>query len=240
MTETCLTEKRLLALAAVAVLALLGAGMMIFLYAPQDALQGPVQRIFYVHVSSIVSAYFCFGLTVAGSAYYLWRGALWADRWARCGALVGLVLTSVCLLLGIIWAKPIWNWDPAETWDARFTSTVVLWVLYAGYLLLRKFAPPGRTAMRLAAVVGIVAFVDVPIVYFSVEWWRTLHPGPIIETHALPAAMMTAYTVTQAAMLLLTLTLVLARYRIEAVRDARADDAAQAAMLELSAEGSRS
>lgn len=230
-----LTEKRLFGLAGASVLALLGAGLMIFLYAPQDALQGPVQRIFYVHVSSIVAAYFCFGLTGAGSAYYLWRGALWADRFARCGAIVGLVLASVCLLLGIIWAKPIWNWDPSETWDARFTSTVVLWVLYAAYLLLRKFAPPGRTAMRLSAVVGILAFVDVPVVYFSVEWWRTLHPGPVIETHALPAEMMTTYTVTQAAMLLLTLFLVLARYRIEEARDARAEEAAMS--LELSPGG---
>jgi heme exporter protein C len=233
-----LTEKRLLALAGISVAALLGAGVMIFAYAPEDEVQGEVQRIFYVHLSSIMSAYMCFGLTVAGSALYLWRGTHWADRFARVGALVGLVMASVCLLEGIIWAKPIWNWDPSQTWDARFTATVVLWVLYAGYLLLRKFAPPGRSAMRLAAVVGILAFVDVPIVYFSVQWWRTLHPGPVVETHALPASMMLTYTVTQVAMLLLTLTLVLVRYRIEAARDARAEEAAVA--LELSPGGSRS
>jgi heme exporter protein C len=235
-----MTEKRLFALAGLSVVALLGAGVMIFAYAPEDAVQGQVQRIFYIHLSSIMAAYLCFGLTVAGSALYLWRGTHWADRVARVGAQVGLVMASVCLLMGIIWAKPIWNWDPSETWDARFTATVVLWVLYAGYLLLRKFAPPGRTAMRLSAVVGILAFVDVPIVYYSVLWWRTLHPGPVIESHALPASMLLTYTVAQVAMLLLTLTLVLTRYVIEAARDAREEQAAYALELTQVAGGSSS
>ncbi|MGH7881897.1 MAG: cytochrome c biogenesis protein [Candidatus Dormibacteraceae bacterium] len=195
------------------------AGWMIFFYAPQDALQGPVQRIFYLHVSSVVAAYGCFALNVAGGAWYLWRGNLVADRLARVGALVGVVLTTVCLLLGIIWAKPIWNWDPGQTWDARFTSTVVLWSIYVGYLLVRKFAPPGRTAARLSAVVGIIGFLDVPIVYFSVEWWRTLHPGQIIETHALPNQMLLTYLVTQLAVFLFAALLLAIRYQIELGRE---------------------
>jgi heme exporter protein C len=228
-----MTERRLYLLAGASVALLLAAAGMIFLYAPEDALQGPVQRLFYVHVSSIVSAYYCFALVVAGGAWYLWRGSLRADRLARSGALVGLVLTSVCLLIGIIWAKPIWNWDPSETWDARFTSTVVLWVVYAGYLLVRKFAPPGRTGMRLASVVGIIGFADVPVVYFSVQWWRTLHPGPIIERQALPPQMLVAYLVTQVAMLAFAAVLVAIRYRIEARRDAR-EEVALPAGLRLS------
>jgi heme exporter protein C len=233
-----MTEKRLFLLTGISLAALLAAGLMIFLYAPADALQGQVQRIFYLHVSSAVSAYYCFAVTVAGGALYLWRGSVRADRAARAGAIVGLVMTSVCLLLGIIWAKPIWNWDPSQTWDARFTATVVLWMVYAGYLLVRKFAPAGRTAMRLASVVGIVGFLDVPVVYFSVQWWRTLHPGAIIEQHALPASMLLTYLVTQGALLLFALTMVLIRYRIEAVRDAREERTASALGLAPSPRGS--
>jgi heme exporter protein C len=214
-----MTERRIYILAAVAVALVLAAGGLVFLYAPEDAVQGPVQRLFYIHVSSAVAAYYCFGLVVAGGALFLWRENIAADRWARSGALVGLMFTSVCLLTGMIWAKPVWNWDPSETWDARFTATVVLWIIYAGYLLVRKFAPPGRAGMRLAAVVGIAGFVDVPVVYFSVLWWRTLHPGPVIENLALPSPMLIAYLAMQVAMLVLALALVLLRYRIESHRD---------------------
>jgi heme exporter protein C len=202
---------------------------MIFLYAPQDALQGPVQRIFYVHVSSAIAAYLCFALVLAGSVAYLTRGSLRADRLARAGALVGLVFTTNTIALGIVWAKPIWNWDPTYTWDARFTSTVVLWAVYAGYLLVRKCAAPGRQAMRLAAVVGIVGFVDVPVVHFSVQWWRTLHPGPVLDARggpALPPAMLLTFVVTLVAVVFLAAVLVAIRYRIEARRDERAEQAA--------------
>src|SRR5207249_9005009 len=103
---------------------------------------------------------------------------------ARSGALIGLLFTTVTLVMGMLWAKPIWNtfW----TWDARLTSTVVLWIIYAGYLLVRRLAEPGRQGARLAAVVGIFGFIDVPVVHFSVTWWRTQHPGPIVVNNALP------------------------------------------------------
>lgn len=235
-----MTENRnLFALTGVAVLAVLGAVAMIFLYAPEDALQGPVQRIFYVHVSSAIAAYLCFALALVGSAAYLWRESVRGDRLARAAALVGLVFTTNTFVLGMIWAKPIWNWDPSKTWDARLTSTAVLWVVYAGYLLVRRFATPGRPAMRLAAVVGIVGFVDVPIVHFSVQWWRTLHPGRVIDAPggpALPPAMLLTFVVTQLAILLLTVALVAVRYRIEARRDER-EELAVARQLALGAGG---
>ena len=215
-----LNRGRLQALVAVALAGMAVAGVLIAV-APVDDLQGPVQKIFYLHLSTVLSAYYCFALTVAGSAWYLWRGSERADRLARAGATTGLVLTVTCIALGIVWAKPIWNWDPTETWDARFTSTVVLAIMYAGSLLVRKFAPPGRTAMRLSAVVGIVAFIDVPVVYFSVDWWRTLHPGPVVERGALPPAMLVTFLVTFVATLFLAAVLVAVRYRIESIRDAR-------------------
>jgi heme exporter protein C len=214
-----MTAKKLYLFTALSVLLLLACGGLIFLYAPQDAVQGPVQRIFYIHVSTAVAAYYCFALVVGGGAWYLWRDSLRADRLAKSGAVVGLVLTTVCLITGVIWAKPVWNWDPTETWDARITATVVLWVVYAGYLLVRKWAPPGRTARRLASVVGIVGFVDVPVVYFSVQWWRTLHPGPVIENQALPLPMLITYLATQVAMLGLAAVLIAIRYRIEVQRE---------------------
>lgn len=212
-------------LVAAAVAGLLAAGGLIFLYAPQDALQGPVQRIFYLHVSSAVAGFCCFALVVAGGVGYLWWGSLRADRLARAAATVGLVMLTVTIGMGIVWAKPIWNWDPSQTWDARFTTTVVLWLLYAAYLLVRRFAPPGRHAMRLAAVVGIFGFFDVPIVYESVNWWRTLHPGPVLGARggpALPPAMLLTFLVTLACVGFFTGVLVALRYRIELVRDQRA------------------
>ncbi len=232
-----MTDRRLYALSAASVTAMLAAAGMIFLYAPQDAFEGPVQRIFYLHVAAAIAAYCCFAFVLAGGILYLWRESLTADRLARAGAVVGLVFTTLTFGMGMIWARPIWNWDPSKTWDARMTSTAVLWVMYAAYLLVRRFATPGRPAMRLAAVVGIVAFVDVPVVHFSVTWWRTLHPGPVLEAAggpALPPQMLLAYAVTQVAVLLLTGTLLAIRYRIEARRDER-EERALAAQLGLTA-----
>src|SRR5579859_1893078 len=204
-------------LAIAAVVAMLAAAAMIFFYAPTDALQGPVQRIFYLHVSSAIAAYGCFAVVLVGSALHLWRGSWAADRWARAGALVGLVFTTVTLVMGMLWAKPIWGtyW----TWDARLTSTLVLWIIYAGYLLVRRLAAPGRQAARFAAVVGIFGFVDVPVVYFSVDWWRTQHPGPVIATDALPPEMLSTFLFTMACTLVLAGVLIAIRYRIETLMD---------------------
>jgi heme exporter protein C len=117
----------------------------------------------------------------------------------------------------MLYAKPIWGtfW----TWDARLTSTLVLWIVYAGYLLLRRLADPGRQVARLAAVVGIFGFVDVPIVYFSVTWWRTQHPGPVIVSNALPPQMLLTFLVTMTCTLFLAAVLVAIRYRIEMLMD---------------------
>jgi heme exporter protein C len=209
------------------------AAYMDFVFAPEDELQGVVQRIFYLHVSCAIAAYVCFGLVLGGSVVYLWRESPPADRLARAAAPVGLLFTTVTFVMGMIWAKPIWNWDPSKTWDARLTSTAVLWAVYAGYLLVRRFAPPGRTAARLAAVVGIVGFIDVPVVHFSVQWWRTLHPQPVIETGALPASMLEAWMVTLVAVLMLAGTLVATRYVTERNRELAEDRSQQHELVRL-------
>ena len=203
--------------AGAAVALMLAAAAMIFFFAPTDALQGPVQRIFYLHVSSAIAAFASFAVVLVGSVLYLWRGSLGADRLARSGALVGLVFTTVTLVMGMLWAKPIWGtyW----TWDARLTSTLVLWIIYAGYLLVRSLAAPGRQAARFAAVVGIFGFIDVPVVYFSVDWWRTQHPGPVIATDALPPEMLFTFLFTLACTLVLAGVLIAIRYRIETLTD---------------------
>ena len=211
------------AAAAVAVM-VLAAGA-IFLFAPTDALQGPVQRIFYLHVSSAIAAYGCFAVVLLGGAIYLRSENLAADRLARAGAVVGLVFTTVCLVMGMLWAKPIWGafW----TWDARLTSTLVLWIIYAGYLLVRRLAEPGRQAARFAAVVGIFGFVDVPVVHFSVTWWRTVHPGPVIVTDALPPEMLATFFFTMACTLALAAVMIAIRYRLETLADGPVPEAAK-------------
>jgi heme exporter protein C len=189
----------------------------IFLYAPTDALQGPEQRIFYLHVSSAIAAFACFAVVLVGGIIYLRNESLAADRLARSGAVVGVVFTTVTLVMGMLWARPVWNtwW----TWDARLTSTLVLWIIYAGYLLVRQLAEPGRQAARIGAVVGIFGFIDVPIVYFSVSWWRTLHPGSVIVRNALPPEMLATFLFTMVCTLVLAGVMVAIRYRIETLQD---------------------
>ena len=204
-------------LAGAAVLLMLASSALIFFYAPEDYLQKEPQRIFYLHVSAAIAAFACFAVVLGASIAYLRGENARADRLARAAALVGVVLTTVTLVMGMIYAKPIWGtfW----TWDARLTSTLVLWIVYAGYLLLRRLAEPGRQAARLAAVVGIFGFVDVPIVYFSVTWWRTHHPGPVIVNNALPPQMLLTFLITMACTLFLAAVLVTIRYRIEMLMD---------------------
>src|SRR3989475_5736249 len=171
-----------------------------------------------------------------GGIVYWGKKTAPADRLARAGAVVGLVFTTVTLVMGMIWAKPIWGtfW----TWDARLTSTLVLWIIYAGYLMVRRLAEPGRQAARFAAVVGIFGFIDVPVVHFSVTWWRTVHPGPIVINDALPAQMLVAFLVTMACTLFLAGVMIAIRYRIEGVTDQAAARIVSAAVVAPSKAGS--
>src|SRR6202171_4761418 len=202
---------------AAAVALMLAAGAAIFLFAPTDALQGPVQRIFYLHVSSAIAAFGCFGGGVIGGLVYLRNESAAADRIARAGALVGVIFTTVTLVMGMLWAKPIWGtfW----TWDARLTSTLVLWMIYAGYLLVRRLAEPGRQAARFAAIVGIFGFIDVPVVHFSVQWWETQPPGSVVVRDALPPEMLATFLFTMACTIVLAAVMIAIRYRIETLAD---------------------
>jgi heme exporter protein C len=164
----------------------LAAGLvMAFGVAPPEAVQGNVQRIMYLHVPSVLVAYLAFGVVLVASVLYLCKRADGADRLAHASAEAGVIFTAITLSSGAIWGKPTWGtwW----TWDARLTSAAVLFVLYLGYLLLRAMIEDRERAARYAAVLGIVAALDVPLVHFSVYWWRTLHQPPTLLKPGPPA-----------------------------------------------------
>jgi heme exporter protein C len=164
-------------LAAVSLAVGLAAG---FGYAPREAVQGNVQRIMYLHVPSVLTAYLAFGLVLLGSIGYLaTRRPVW-DLLAGAAGEIGVLFTGLTIVSGSIWGRPTWGtwW----AWDARLTSTAVLFLIYAGYLLLRSVIDDPDARGRYAAVVGILGAVNIPIVHFSVKWWREpstiLGPGP--------------------------------------------------------------
>ncbi|MGZ4675537.1 MAG: cytochrome c biogenesis protein CcsA [Acidimicrobiia bacterium] len=143
--------------------------------APADAVQGDAQRVMYVHVPSAWLAYLSFFVTAVGSALFLWprtRSMVW-DRIAGASAELGVMFTGLALVLGSIWGRPVWGFWWA--WDARLVSTALLFFLFLGYLALRRIPGDPVGAAKRNAIAALIAFVDVPIVHFSVEWWRTLH-----------------------------------------------------------------
>jgi heme exporter protein C len=140
---------------------------------PPDQDMGNLQKIMYVHVPAAWTAFLCFFIVLGESIRYLWTGRDKHDLIAAASAEVGAVLTALTLMLGSIWGRPTWGvwW----TWDARLTSTAVLLVVFVGYLTLRAFTDDPRRRARWSAAIGILGALNVPIVYMSVTWWRTLH-----------------------------------------------------------------
>lgn len=154
----------------------------IFMVAPTDAVLGHVQRVFYFHVPIAIMSFLAFFLVFIASLMYLFKRSLKWDSFAYASAEVGVVFVTLALITGIIWAKPVWNtwW----TWEPRLTTTMILWLIYVAYLMVRSYAPSQSKGAVYAAVVGIVGFVDVPIVYYSVVWWRSIHPSPVVGPFA--------------------------------------------------------
>jgi heme exporter protein C len=159
-------------------IALLAFGFYQAIYAaPTESTMGEIQRIFYYHVPSAWTAMVLFFANFIASIVYLFRKSLKADAWALSFAELGVVYCTIVLITGPLWAKPVWGiwW----TWDARLTTTLVLWLIYVAYLMLRRFSDGQQTA-TIAAVLAVFGFLDVPIVYMSIRWWRTQHPQPVI------------------------------------------------------------
>lgn len=216
-------------LVAVSAAAMLRALWKVFVTAPEERVMGAVQKIFYFHVPSAMVCFASVFVLMAASIAYLWtREGRW-DRVARAAAEVGLVFCTIVLVSGPIWAKPAWGvwW----TWEARLTTTLVLWLLLASCLLVRGYAENRDQAARLAAVLGIVAALDVPIIYKAVEWWRGQHPqvfGPGKED-ALAPAMRDALGASTLAFFLLYAVLLWMRTRLAALEE-RADALAEQAV----------
>ena len=154
----------------------------IFMVAPTDSVLGHVQRVFYFHVPIAIMSFAAFFVVFIGSLGYLIRRTPKWDTIAHASAEVGVVFVTLALLTGIIWARPVWNtwW----TWEPRLTTTMILWLIYVAYLMVRSYAPTQSKGAIYAAVVGIIGFIDVPIVYYSVVWWRSIHPSPVVGPFA--------------------------------------------------------
>ena len=190
-----------------------------FFIAPTDAKQGLIYRILFLHVPSAWTGLTAFFICFIANLMYVWRRQPRWDWLGVASAEVGVAFTAVVLVTGPIWAHPVWGiwW----TWDARLTSTFVLWLLYVSYLLLRTLVEePDRRAL-FSALFGIFAFIDVPLVFGSIRWWRTQHPQPIIMGEpgsGLDPLMYKVLFFSWFAMLALMTLLLMARYRLEAMR----------------------
>jgi heme exporter protein C len=191
-----------------------------FLWAPTEATMGDIQRIFYIHVPSAWTSMVAFLVVFIGSVGYLITKNLKWDRVALACAEIGVIFCTAVLITGPIWAKPVWGiwW----TWDARLTSTLVMWLMYISYLLLRDFLDEPARRATLSAVFGIFAFVDVPIVYFSIRLWRTQHPQPVLaggEDSGLDPQMFLVLMLSWVAFSILFALLVMLRVRLEKSRE---------------------
>src|SRR5690348_14652673 len=207
------------------IFAIVTAGLLTFalyealLVAPTEQTMGNVQRIFYYHVPSAWTAFLLFFANFLASVVYIWKRNAAADAIAAATAEVGVVFCTVVLVTGPIWARPVWGiwW----TWDARLTTTLVLWLIYVSYLVLRRYSTGSQTAL-LAAALAIFGFVDVPIVYMTIRWFRTQHPQPVIfgeqGSSGLDPGMVPALLINLAAFLCYGALVFWVRYKLERAR----------------------
>ncbi len=188
----------------------------IFIYAPVEKTMGLVQKIFYIHVPSAFLAYLAFFITFIASIFYLYRKDPKWDTVAHCAVETGVIFCTIVLVTGPIWAKPIWNvwW----TWDPRLTTTLILWFTYVAYLMLRRSVKENQRA-NLAAVFGIIGFINVPITFFSIRLWRTIHPV-IITSRGLNMSwsMKFSLIITLIAFCFLFFSLLISRIRLERLK----------------------
>jgi heme exporter protein C len=209
---------RYIAILAVAAL-IFFAGYAALFIAPDEKTMHAIQRIFYFHVPSAISAFIAFFIVfIANAAYLVTRQPKW-DWLGVAGAEVGVACCTVVLITGPIWARPVWGiwW----TWDARLTSTFILWLLYITYLLLRGLLEDPQRRATLSAIFGVFAFLDVPLVYLSNRLWRTQHPQPVIlggENSGLAPGMGKVLLLCWVAVVCVMVILLLDRYRLECLR----------------------
>lgn len=226
-------------LAVVAVAAVVAVYIRAIYFTPVEALQGAAQKILYVHAPSAWVAFLAFGLVAIASGLYLWLRDPKLDYIAESSAEVGLVFTTVVLLTGPLWARPVWGayW----TWDARLTFTLILWFVYVGYLMLRGALEDRDTRARYSAVLGILGAALVPFIHLSVYLFRTMHPLPVLlkpSAPSMPPVMTTTLVSAFVAFTLLYAWLLRERYRLALERDLHATAAQRRRDLEQTAERS--
>ena len=172
-----------LALAAVAALMVVDL-YLIFMWAPTERVMGHVQRVMYFHVPIAWVAFLSFFIVFVASIAYLWKRDPRWDALAYSAAEIGVVFATLILITGMIWMRPVWGvwW----TWEPKLTTSVILWVIYVVYLMLRGYAPNRSRGATFAAVLGIVGFIDVPIVYLAADWWRSVHPSLVVGPLSAP------------------------------------------------------
>ncbi|GAB1410733.1 cytochrome c biogenesis protein CcsA [Desulfovibrionales bacterium] len=201
-------------LALASVVAMCAGQYAIWLYAPEEVTMGVVQKIFYVHLPLAWWAFAAFFGVFVASALTLWSGADIWDRWAGVLAELGVLLSGLALITGSLWGRAAWNtwW----TWDPRLSTTLVMWFVYAGYLVLRAADVGGAKGVRVRAVLGIVAFLDVPLVFLSARLWRSIHPAVFASRGGgLAPEMWNTVWINIVAWGILVAALALARYRAE-------------------------
>tara|TARA_B110000263_G_scaffold39981_1_gene31634 strand:+ start:2167 stop:2928 length:762 start_codon:yes stop_codon:yes gene_type:complete len=220
------------AVALVAVLLMVLLGLVV---SPADVVQGQAVRMLYLHVPSIWIAYGAFVLTSLSSALFLIRsrrrhdGGRHYDRLAGSAAEVGVVFTGITLATGMLWGRVTWGtyWQ----WDARLTTTVLLFVTYLGYLALRRLPADPMTRGRRTAVMALVSFVNVPIVHYSVDWWRTLHQKASLSVGRRPEITGEMYWTLLYSTLAVTIVaswLIVHRYRVIRLEELRDEEALEA------------
>jgi heme exporter protein C len=210
---------------AIAVVALAGVFVRAIAYTPMDRLQGPAQKIYYVHVPAAVVALLAFSLTGVLSIVFLWLKDRRLDQAAAASAEVGVALSVIMLTTGPIWGKPIWGtwW----TWDARLTSTLFLFLLFIGYLLMRGAVDDQNTRARFSAVIGVLGLALVPFIHLTVYLFRTLHPRPIVlkpSRPSLPDDMLLTLLLSFGVFVLLYLGFTMQRYALGQLRDLREEE----------------
>lgn len=170
---------------------------MAMVYAPEEAVQGPAQRIFYLHLPAIWVGFLAFFVVFVASVGYLLTRRIGWDIVARSSAELGMIFLTLGIVTGIIWARPIWGiW---YSFDPRGTSTLILWLTFVAYIMLRANTGSGPRTARFGSFLGILGFLNVPLVFMATRWWRTLHPEPTVITSdpeaGLPAEMLYAMLV---------------------------------------------
>ena len=226
------------------VVSLVLTGVMALVVSPPDVVQQDAVRLLYLHVPTAwLAMYLSFGVTTLASILYLWkrtRSRFW-DILAGASAEIGLVFIGLTLLVGSIWGRTTWGvwW----TWDARLTSTAVLFVTYLGYLAVRRIPGEPLARSRRAAIVALAASLNVPLVHKSVEWWRTLHqPASLLDERRLGdpqihGSMLWTLLLAVLAFTLLYAWLLIHRFRLAWVEEQVEADALETALAERRAEG---